>query len=132
MDQRARPQALPLATIEARRLLKGLVDAGLAERVGERGAATYRLAPELGGSPTPPSVRSEQLDLGDESRVAEVTKNARAVWQQLEQPTTRIELADGLSLTLRQVQFTLDKLRDAGFVDMVGAGRRPAYRRRLE
>lgn len=122
----------PLDTIEARRLLKGLVDAGLSQQVGERGAATYRLAPELGGSPTPPPVVSEQLDLGVESRVAEVTKNARAVWQRLEQPATRIELADGLGLTLRQVQFTLDKLRDAGFVDMVGAGRRAAYRRRLE
>ena len=120
----------PLGERDARRLLRGLVDAGVAAQVGERGVAVYRLASELGGRATRDVSVSPQFDLGMEARVAEVTKHARLVWQHLDQEATRQQLANALGLTLRQVQFTLDKLRSAGFVEMTGAGRNAAYRRR--
>lgn len=111
-----REQFAPMDSVEARRLLQDLVDRQLAVMSGNRGTATYSLAPahqapahsvSRPGASTPASGSS----LGGQ---------ADTVHTALATPATFRELADSLPLSERQIRYALRVLREAGLVEFDG------------
>lgn len=112
----------PMDSVDARHLLQGLVDQGLAEMVGSRGTASYVLASQP-AQPLPNEVPDD---------VARSAKHAAVVWSVLTGPLTLREIHAQLpELNVRQVRHALNRLRTAGFVALDGAqgDRDSRYRR---
>ena len=107
----------PMDSRDARRVLGGLVDRGLAIADGDRGGRVYRLA--VG------SIESEAAAAGRRNDQAE------SVLKQLaEGERTVNELVLATDLTQRQVSYALRKLRAAGIAEIAsgGRGRHTTYR----
>lgn len=113
--------AFPMDSTRARAELAGLVDAGLAVAEGDRGARVYRLASRL----------TEASSVPDLVWVGELPRhrNQARILAELETaPRTAAELAELSSLSPRQVQYALQRLREDELIVLVGAiGRRGSY-----
>lgn len=129
----------PTDADEARRVLRRLVDLGFAEQHGARGGTTYVLAPSVGGKNPRGGTLFDAVAQGatasrevTEDDIAAVTRLGLPVWQTLDRPRTRKEVVAALSITPRQAQHALERLREAGYVELAGgSGNRDSrYRRR--
>lgn len=132
-----RARFAPMDSVEARRMMQHLVDSGFAVMTGDRGSASYSLAPSLApGSrraTTAPTLFDDSSDLDDvPAEIAKISANARAVWAALDSPRSINELIDRVSLSERQVRYALSRMRAAGAVSMAGTqgDRATRYRRR--
>lgn len=93
-------------------------------------AIIFRDASQAATAPVDIEVRDSNAGLS--LLVAEVSRNALPVWNELAEPKTRRQLQESLGLSARQVQFALDGLREQGFVEMVVIpGQRAAMYQRL-
>lgn len=101
-------------SVEARRELVGLVQAGLAVADGESRGRMYRIASGLGARDSD----SSQPSTGS---VVHTTKNGAALLHLLDTgPKTATELEQESGLERAQVAYALRRLRDAGQVMLVG------------
>lgn len=132
-----RDEYAPIDSIAARALLQGLVNAGVADALGDRGSTTYRLAAHLvdDTKQTTPTVDviaplfptdDRQIDL------PAVSKNAPAVWDSLDRPGSLAEIAERSGLSHSQTSYALRKLAHLDLVEQVGGrgDRSTEYRRR--
>nr|WP_260407635.1 ATP-binding protein [Planomonospora venezuelensis] len=136
--------AFPMDSLEARNILAGLVDAGVAEAVGERGGRVYRLAQGL-GSLVPVQVQ-QYLFLGSEENAGQVQPpvpresealrpgarsaprskgarrlNAKLIMQLLASgPASMLQLCSMTGFSERQVQYALALLKEEGDVVLLG------------
>ncbi|WP_344102455.1 RNA-binding domain-containing protein [Myceligenerans crystallogenes] len=118
-------QHFPMDSVVARVYLQGLVDAGLAEVVGDRGSTQYRLNRALVAEPEnsrphdaadePPS--SQDADTGGGMR----TRNAAVVLDALSgRALTFQELGEQTGLTAAKLRWALMKLRENREVEVMG------------
>ncbi|GGZ55912.1 MULTISPECIES: ATP-binding protein [Streptomyces rochei group] len=131
--------AFPMDSLEARNTLAGLVDAQVAEAVGERGGRIYQLASNLHEG-----LRSEQQSIpleveeseaqgepaDDSAGVAEdVTprsrgarrENASRILEFLKSgPSSVSEIRDSTGLSIRQVEYAMELLRSEGKILLLG------------
>jgi ATP-dependent DNA helicase RecG len=128
-------ETFPMDSREARLELTGLVDAGVATAEGERGGRVYRLADHLtkrtarrSVAPPPPGRTAGRVVPSTPpgrhvARQGSPRRNNReAILTQLQsRGRTVAELVAATGLTARQVQYALQKMRDAGVVTMVGS-----------
>lgn len=115
--------AFPMDSTRARAELAGLVESGLAVAEGERGARFYRLAPGVADDPFRTASTSahvaEQARHRNQVRILAELRNG---------PRTAAELAKLVSLSPRQVQYALQRLREDELIALVGGmGRRSSY-----
>ncbi|MFI8343112.1 ATP-binding protein [Streptomyces sp. NPDC085639] len=131
--------AFPMDSMEARNTLAGLVEAQVAEAVGERGGRIYQLASSLFEG-----IRSEQQSIpldGDDSEVqiddvedsVEVEEdsvprsrgarreNAEKIVDFLRNgPSSVSDIRDATGLSIRQVEYAMELLRTEGQVFLLG------------
>jgi len=106
----------------ASRDLRELVDRGLIEQIGTRGAAVYRLVV---------TTRTEEVDLfdrsglgGDQPSITDLTEIERAVLSFVRQgEASRADVGEATGLAYHQVIRALQRLRDKGLVRMAGKPR---------
>lgn len=117
-------EAFPMDSREARAVLAGLVEAGVAEAVGERGRRIYRLAPSLlddddePADPPQPKMRNDpRTPRVHGARAANAERLANLV---AAEPRKMAALQDATGLTARQVMYALQLLIDGGRVERVG------------
>lgn len=142
-NARVREEFAPIDSTVARAELQGLVNAGLAETQGQRGQTTYSLASDRGAVPPPARTQiriripdgdhsPDQPELpfgGDEQpQTTEgkllssgVTKQGPAVIEALDSGARTVDaIVRATGLSLHQVRYALDRLTEAGLVDVVG------------
>ncbi|MFJ6560754.1 RNA-binding domain-containing protein [Streptomyces sp. NPDC091412] len=131
--------AFPMDSLEARNTLAGLVDAQVAEAVGERGGRIYQLASNL-----TEGLRSEQqsIPLGTEESAApsepaddsvgveeDVTPRSRGARREnasriaeflMNGPSSVSDIRDATGLSIRQVEYAMELLRTEGKVVLLG------------
>lgn len=125
----------PMDSLEARNILAGLVDAGVAEAVGERGGRIYRLASHLqtvsgrvqirlpvfesGGSGLP---SSQDGDAKTTPRVrgARRTNAERIAHMLADGPASSLQIQKTLGLSERQVGYAVSLLKEEGRVILRG------------
>lgn len=137
-----RAEFAPIDSIEARSALQGLVTAGFATAMGERGQTAYMMVERwkaaTNGDPlpevvmrTPESQRMPEQDalpIADTSlqSVGDVTRNGPAIWDALANVARTVpELVELTGLTDNQVRYALTELKASGHVRLNGGqGRR--------
>lgn len=131
--------AFPMDSLEARNTLAGLVDAQVAEAVGERGGRIYQLASNLYEG-----LRSEQQSIPLEGEGSEVQgepadgsagvaedvaprsrgarrENARRIIEFLRNgPSSVSAIRESTGLSIRQVEYAMELLRSEGKVLLLG------------
>lgn len=135
-NSRVRDEFAPMDSVEARRLLQQLVEMGLATTTGTRGTTVYRLTEHV---PTDANREQEQLEIYLEPapedqvppEVSLVSNHAEVLWRELSEPQSVADLTTATGLNGRQVRYALTRLRDAGFITMLGkqGARDVTYRR---
>ncbi|HZV74433.1 MAG TPA: ATP-binding protein [Conexibacter sp.] len=118
LTNRAFRDEFPMDSRDARRALGGLVDRGLADADEDRGGRIYRLGASLGRDAATNARQERKAHTG-------------AVLTQLRQgERTVYEIVAATGLTQRQIGYALQKLREAGEVEIAsgGQGRRTTYR----
>ena len=123
-------ETFPMDSREARAELAGLVEAGVAAAEGERGGRVYRLtdAHARRQQIDPPAAAPSRPGTGPlpERHGSGPLSNQERIFAQLQAGGRTIgELTAATGLTVRQVQYALQQLRDAELVTLVGSpGRR--------
>lgn len=131
--------AFPMDSLEARNTLAGLVDAQVAEAVGERGGRIYQLASNLNEGlrseqqsiPLEVEERGAQSEPADDSMGVEedVTprsrgarrENANRIAEFLKSgPSSVSDIRDYTGLSIRQVEYAMELLRAEGKVLLLG------------
>lgn len=118
-------EAFPMDSREARAVLAGLVEAGVAEAVGERSRRIYRLAPSLLDDDDDEPADPPQSKMRNDPRTPRV-HGARAANAELladlvaAEPRKMAAMQDATGLTARQVMYALQFLIDGGRVERVG------------
>ena len=114
----------PRDSVQARRDLQGLVDAGLAIAEGERGARVYYLGPQLDGTGQPGCGRDllALLDASEPAPSGRATeRHSEVLVRELASgPASARTLSEATGLTLRQVKYALTALRKQGAVAIQG------------
>lgn len=134
---RVRQEFPPTDSVQARRLLQQLVDTGLVQMHGDRGTATYGIAPAKhvpedhreAAQEVPPGEESVDPDApvvashdGRRRRTApSMPKNGAAVLGVLTASATFREVVGSTGLTESQVRYALSRLIEAGTVTMMGS-----------
>lgn len=138
-NARARQEFAPMDSVTARRLLQQLVDTALIEMHGERGNATYTIAPRYRPRSEPSAVVVEELPpnqptlltsqesaspSGDAPRRPSrkrPSKNGAALLEALSRPRSLNELIATTGLSEGQVRYALARLLTSGAVIMHGS-----------
>jgi len=130
-------EAFPMDSRDARATLAALVEAGVAEPVGERGGRVYRLAGDLrrsGGADAETPRPNVGAGFGHEqSRIpGNRERNAELVVGVLARgPASLADLAAATGLSQRQVRYAAEKLRDENRIELEGGRGKSASRYRL-
>ncbi|WP_329421802.1 ATP-binding protein [Streptomyces sp. NBC_01268] len=131
--------AFPMDSLEARNVLAGLVDARVAEAVGERGGRIYRLASSLSGG-----IKSEQQSIPLESlrsvEVPDASKGSAGIEGEVSTrargnrrenasrilgalklgPASVSDIRAATELSIRQIEYAMELLKSEGQVVLLG------------